>query len=635
LIADGTIYPIKHLPKDILNGVVGVLRKFGPTKQWAQKTYSSEFFKKIRQNSKVESKVNALKGIFESFEKLKGKDSDEISLESVKKISKIFDEKTGNYDTKHERALNRIVSGIIPAVFLANDAYNLSRMCNDNKKDANKEKKIRFRQELSRIVLNAYIMLITYGALQKQMNKSKSAVMLMTFATTLFTESISRIVNGKHVVRLSKEKAKEINKNGKDSSTAEQAKSQEQISQNHDYKNVFFKSQNNREVFKAFMGRLEDKVTLKSTEPQAIIKTQQDKQKEPLLSPNTLFKACLAVIAAGFAVKGIRSIKVKPEITIGKFIDKQIFAPFKKVYEKLTMNFDNKIKAEDFDEIVSKLKQVGHDTLANKYQEIAAKHKTLVGDIEYIQLFKHKKKTKPLVDFVIAPFKFAYGAVTLPYKLLNKVYAAVSGKKPPLKEITELEAFSKSIEFIGKAAQDKNYTPIKFKSYMDDNIAKAFNECNVSGISNSDLSNLAKTSATAATLWFLMADNYNMVMLKSNGEDKEGAKLKFKERFVQEMSRLFYQTLLIDLFNSTFRSQYNSSLLGMTWITISNTTIGEILTRKSVGMPVMSHSRDELIEIDKKKENATGFLKGYYNFMTRLTGKKSLSEQYKTKQEKK
>ena len=29
------------------------------------------------------------------------------------------------------------------------------------------------------------------------------------------------------------------------------------------------------------------------------------------------------------------------------------------------------------------------------------------------------------------------------------------------------------------------------------------------------------------------------------------ANTKFKERFVQEGSRLFYQTLLIDLFNST------------------------------------------------------------------------------------
>jgi hypothetical protein len=146
----------------------------------------------------------------------------------------------------------------------------------------------------------------------------------------------------------------------------------------------------------------------------------------------------------------------------------------------------------------------------------------------------------------------------------------------------------------------------------------------MSNISNSELSNLAKTAASIATIWFLMTDNYNMVMLKSNGNDVEGAKTKFTERFVQEGSRLFYQTLLIDLFNSTFRSQYNKSLLGMSWITLTNTTLGEWLTRKSVGVPIGTHSRDELIKLEAEQENAKGFEKSYYNFMKRLTGKRSI-----------
>src|SRR5574344_871149 len=117
-----------------------------------------------------------------------------------------------------------------------------------------------------------------------------------------------------------------------------------------------------------------------------------------------------------------------------------------------------------------------------------------------------------------------------------------------------------------------------------------------------------------------MTDNYNMVMLKSNGNDKQGADTKFKERFVQEGSRLFYQTLLIDLFNSTFRSQYNKSLFGMSWITLTNTTMGEWLTRKSVGVPVGTHSRDSLIKLEDEQNNATGLKKSYYDFMKRLTG---------------
>jgi len=82
--------------------------------------------------------------------------------------------------------------------------------------------------------------------------------------------------------------------------------------------------------------------------------------------------------------------------------------------------------------------------------------------------------------------------------------------------------------------------------------------------------------------------------------------------------------LLIDLFNSTFRNSYNASLLGMSVVTLADTTLGEILTRSSVGIPVKAHTRDELIDIETKQNNSTGFTKKYYNFMQRLTGKRSI-----------
>jgi len=210
----------------------------------------------------------------------------------------------------------------------------------------------------------------------------------------------------------------------------------------------------------------------------------------------------------------------------------------------------------------------------------------------------------------------------------------LSKKQPKSNDLTKdtVKALAMSIDKMTNTSKLNNK---EFGTFVNDNILKAFNVDNMSNLSNSELSNLAKTSAAAATIWFLMADNYNMVMLKSNGQDKEGAKLKFRERFVQEGSRLFYQTLLIDLFNSTFQSQYNRSLWGMTWISTINTTIGEILTRKSIGMPIKAHSRDELIKIDNKNAEAVGFKKGLYDFMAKLTGKKSLAEQRKIKDEKK
>lgn len=633
LIWDGLMYPFKILPADILNGTVGLVGKIKPFKGWAQKTLEKPFFKSIRQRSKVDSQVNSLRGLFEMSDKLKNELSEKIASKMFQQSVKMFDPKTGNYDTKHERSLNRIVSGLPPAIFLANDAYNLSRMMDDDKKAASKEQKTRFKQEVTRIGFNAYITLITLGALQKFINNSALGIFMMTGATTLVTEAFSRLINGKHITRLTPDEARTENKKN----DAPEAK-------------------------------IKPEVTFKAADKKAD-SDAKEKQQKPLLSFDTVMKASAVVIAGGFGVKGLRKI---PAVE-AKW--KAFSGYFKKLYDKIAITPEYKVSVKEFDEIVSVLDKNNFKGLADKYRKVADTAK----DGEFIKLGAKDKKIRPLVNFVIAPFKFAWNTVTLPYNLVMKVVKAVqkspdvykidlkdkgtistiiknyakdkniadtkaleefagklTGRK--IKKTAELTAdelglmnrlydvdsFAKSIENIGKEAKKKNLSPEKFHSYVEDNIIKAFNVDTMSNISNSELSNLAKTAASIATIWFLMTDNYNMVMLKSNGNDVEGAKTKFTERFVQEGSRLFYQTLLIDLFNSTFRSQYNKSLFGMSWITLTNTTMGEWLTRASVGVPTRTHTRDELIELENKQNNATGFKKAYFNFMKRLTGKRSI-----------
>lgn len=613
LIYDEVIYPIKILPADLLNGIVGALRKIKPLKNWADNLYHSQFFRNIRQRSKIDSKVNALNGLFETIHGIKGKSKEEISAKLFQQSTKMFDASKGSYDTKHERSLNRIVSGSIPAFFLANDAYNLSRMCNDNEKDAKKEKKIRFKQEVSRVGVNAYITLVTMGALQKYINNSKYGVMLTIGGTALVTEMFSRLINGKHIVMLSPEKAKQIN--------AKDNKNTKEIAAEDKYKEVFFRATDETKPVKKTI----EKAPAKEVKSD---KLNSEKKQAPLMNFNTIMKASAIIIGAGFGIKGLRTYKWVDKVF------KDIEQPLNKWYKNLTVNPEYKIKEGEFNKIVKKLEDNGFKSLANKYREVA--NKSLKNG--YIDLGEKNKKAKLAVDFVIAPFKFIFNTIKIPYTLAKKGVEMLE-KKPP-KEVAKLDdlnkkALAKSIEKIGKEAlKEKNFDADKFKSFVNENILKSFNDVNLSNVSNSDLANIAKTSATVATIWFLMADNYNMVMLKSNGEDKEGAQLKAKERFIQEGSRLFYQTLLISLFNGTFKSQYNNSLFGMSWVTAICTYIGENLNRKSVGMPVKPHTRDELLAIEQKKEETTGLLKGYYNFMSKLTGKKSLSEQHKIKQEK-
>ena len=577
LIWDGLIYPFKILPFDILNGMVELIGKIKPFKKWAQRVLEKPFFRNIRQRSKIESEVSSLKGLCETATKLKDKPDAEISSKFFQQSVKMFDPRTGNYDTKHERALCRMVSGLPPAIMLATDAYNLSRMMDDDPAAAKKEKKARFRQEMSRLVMNAYLMLVTFGALNKFINQSAAGSMLMTGATTLLTETYSRLRNGKHIKRLTPEEAR--------------AENEKNNAPEKDIKPLTFKS---------------------DMKPAS----QPKEQQKPLLSFSTIMKASAGVIAAGFAVKGARKYIPGVEDAL-----KTITEPFNKKYKSLTQIADFRISGDKFDEIVRVLRENDFGKLADKYEQVAATARNADGSIS---LGVKDKKVKPLIDFVIAPFKFVWNTITLPYKLVDKGVKAAINKKDPKAPVKDIEALAKSIEKIGREATKKGYSKEKFQTFVKDNIMKAFNTDTMSSVPNHELANLAKTAATAATMWFLMTDNYNMVMLKSNGNDKEGAETKFKERFVQECSRLFYSTLLIDLFNNTFQKQYNASLLGMSWITLTDTTISEILTRKSVGMTITPHTRDELMAFEEKQNNATGALKGYYNFMQRLTGKRSI-----------
>ena len=584
LIWDGLIYPVKVLPADILNGAVELAGKIKPFKGWAQKTLQKPMFRNIRQRSKVDAQMNSLRGLFETMDKVKKLPDSEKSAEMFQRSIKMFDPKTGNYDTKHERSLNRLVSGLPPAIFLANDAYNLSRMMDDDKKSATHEQKVRFKQEMARIGFNAYITLVTLGALNKYINNSKMGIMLMTALTTLTTEAFSRVINGKHITRLTPEEARKENAKN----DAPEAKIKPDMS---------FKASENK-----------------------VKKEEKEKAQKPLLSLGTVGKAVGTIILGGFAIKGARKIDSVDNAW------KAFAGFFKKHYTKLTQVEDYKISKEKFDTITKVLEENGFTALATKYKKVA---KTATNADGSISLGAKDKKIKPFVNFVLAPFKFVWKYGSMPYKVVDDAISTVSKKsaKSSKKAANEISALAKSVDNIGNMAEKYSKGKIdkqQFHDYVTDNILKAFNVDTMSNVSNSELSNLAKTAALAATIWFLMTDNYNMVMLKSNGNDVEGAKTKFKERFVQEGSRLFYQTLLIDLFNSTFSKQYHQSLFGMSWITLTNTTIGEWLTRKSVGVPVGTHSREQLLAIEEKQDKSTGFTRKYYDFMKRLTGKRSI-----------
>ena len=237
------------------------------------------------------------------------------------------------------------------------------------------------------------------------------------------------------------------------------------------------------------------------------------------------------------------------------------------------------------------------------------------------RMAKIDKKIKPAVDFVIAPFKFMWATAKFPYTIVNNMVSLVVKQKKP-KSTSTIDTLTKSlVDLKGKA----NLPEKDFRQYIKTAMCSSFNNISKSDYSNAELGKLTKLFASTVTTWFLIADDYNMVMMKSLGQDESGASLKAKERFQQRITGIFYQTLFIDLFNNTFRKVYHTSLLGMSAVTAACTAVCEVFTRKSIGKPVGHMSRDEINDLEYRNIHAAGLKGKYFRFMTDLTGKKAVS----------
>ena len=809
LLMEGIVYPFTELPLYIANSFKKKFtgKSFASTaERTAEQMANRGFLQKKMDILKNSDIVNSFDGYMSIAEKLQHDNKNVQSASLFTKAMKMFDPKSGNYNGVHERALTRIVTGFIPAFFLANDAYNLSRLCDDDPQKAEEEKKLRFNQETKRIVSNAYLQLITLGALSKFINSKKWVFMLVTAVTVVITEALSRLSNGRKLHFISKEEAQKINAENR---AKEQAKASAQnhnvaentVQQQKDKAEPVKEENKQENVQPSFKGsKIFQGFGLASEMPYATMTPSPVSDKgilpsndKPLLTFSTLTKWFVGMIVAGFAMKyAKKNVKINGQ-SLQKYFD-VISKKYDKIYSKITKT-NYTISKEKFNQVITKLKEYdgvlgskfedvvlkyqkttalnknadkiaqileneGFSELANKFRQIANKklsssfkdiaknveaadflkardNKIIESNLkEFFELLKgsnltkeadelnnilfengafniknyskakayvekvkelkpfsttfenrfkvdidaenlkfvdeainslkaknsessakveeifnnalnaqeytlgsraRKGMVKEFTDFIIQPFKFMWGTITLPFKHIAKpIYNAVKKEAKLPKWDSEIDAAFNGI----KRLTDKsiiNRTPKidlpkdKFAQYMDLQINKAFNSSTMSNISNSDLSVLAKNTSTAATAWFLMADNHNMVMLKSNGEDKDGAVLKAKERAVQETSRTFYSAMFINLFNDTFRNLYNSSLLGAQSVNVVSTLLGEYVNRKAIGMPVKEHSKAEIEEMDNRNLNRQDLLGKFFRFMSRLTGKKALTQREQNK----
>ncbi len=684
-------FPVTKLPFLVADSALKYLEKFTSTAELAGKLRSNGPIKAARVQEDLYSDTSKLRGILTSIgESIK---TEGLSIEQVLEMEKnpqsvtkvlfnkangYFDPKTGNYSTVHERSFNRLVTGLIPAWFLGNDAYNLSVMCGDKTQTSKEEKDRRIKQEVVRIFTNSYITLVSLGSFEKIVNRNPTVSAAITALTVLISETLSRKLSGTPILFLDSKTAKTVNsRKGQDNQVKPILSS--------DSKKILGQP---GQVFKASFS---DSMILPNNAQHAFeknIKVKKSDQnskenKKTLFSFQTLKKGIAFLLGGGFALAALRNstmlnglikrlapsykLKDAKNTIIKDFMDYNWGSMKNKVYD-LNVTKPFQIDSEEYSKVISALRNQGFNFLADGYEDIASAPnkdgKILLNSVNKYAKSQADKivpervntKYKPLVDLLIQPFKFVFAALKLPFNMARNVLTipavVINHREKSIGKdgLNIIEKFIKkaSSELFGPVLDKASDKPnkqfidgitkisekihdlesgkiddVQFKDFLNKAVVYKHSPY-TSSYKNTSLANLTKIVSSTITSFFLVADNYNMVMLKTNGEDKTEAESKAKDRVVQRVSGMFYQTMFMDLFNSTFQRQYHSGLMGMATVSGVNTIATEIFTRKSIGMPVGPKSYDELLKKDEDNRGKKGLIGAYYRFMSALTGKKPL-----------
>ncbi len=560
---NNTVKNILSIPIDIANSLLSGLKNNKITKNIPFLDAISEA--KVLKNRRIElenfANVASIEKCLNSF------DGEKFSPDFFRNIHSRLSLKVGNYDSSFEKALTRLCTGIVPAFFLANDAYNLSMYVSNDKKLAESAHKRRFIQEISRIGMTSASMLLALKAFSKAGNKSADAVTYIITAVTVLSEVLGRKLAGNPVWFLNKKS---------------------------DIENYSKKRGINETLSEKNKNTLENK-------------------KDSVLNAKNVLKVLGAMIAVGFSADKISKI---PSIS-------KIKSNLISKYENF-MKKDYKISQKEFNEIIGLLKKNGFDGLADKYNKIVSESAELKDNYIILGKTTNKAKYVPIHQILTFPARYAWSIVNFPY---SKIIKPVSDKfmhKTVVKnsdKVSDIEILRNSLNMIKKNKNKENFSDILNKKLLS-----SLDYETKSSVSNASLSVRTKKVASVASSAFLIADNYNSVMIESKGENKELAVQKGKERAVQRFVRIVYGAFFTTLFNTIFETTYNSSLLGAQAVNIADSFVLETMERKAVGLPTKKSDRNAITVLENEYLNAKGLKGSFSRLMSKVTGKKTIAQ---------
>ena len=135
-----------------------------------------------------------------------------LESKAMRRWLKSVDPTKGQYNIKHQMLGNRLISGLVYGVYLANDAYNTTIRYSNDKDEANAQRRTRFAQEVAKIGINMYLTNFIVGTFEKYVNKSLFNSMFSVGATTMTTEILGRKLVGRPIFPSDKESLEKMSK---------------------------------------------------------------------------------------------------------------------------------------------------------------------------------------------------------------------------------------------------------------------------------------------------------------------------------------------------------------------------------------------------------------------------------------
>ena len=135
---------------------------------------------------------------------------------------------------------------------------------------------------------------------------------------------------------------------------------------------------------------------------------------------------------------GVNKEKLSLDNAVKTFEDKVIYRPFTQFYKNITSTH-NHVAPAKFDATIMVLRKNGYEQLADQYEKVGKSAIKNIDGKEFLDLGSRDKmfkvfgkdvSVKPFVNFIIAPFKFIWNTVTLPYWMVDEKLLNLFRKTP-------------------------------------------------------------------------------------------------------------------------------------------------------------------------------------------------------------